>query len=63
MVHSVLMERLNDGQFDDCDITLRELHKVEESLVKSLCRFYHGRMAYPKTPEPKKPADTVPVLG
>ena len=48
VVHSVLVDRLNDGQFDDCEVTLRELHRVEESLVKSLCRFYHGRVAYPK---------------
>ena len=49
VVHTVLMDRLQDGQFDDCDITLKELYRVEESLVKSLCRFYHGRVAYPKT--------------
>ncbi|MCH8968472.1 MAG: HDIG domain-containing protein [Planctomycetes bacterium] len=63
VVHTVLMERLNDGQFDDCDITLKELHRVEESLVKSLCRFYHARVAYPKPPEPSKPTDPVPVMG
>jgi membrane-associated HD superfamily phosphohydrolase len=48
VVHGVLMDRLQDGQFDECDITLKELHKVEESLVKNLCRFYHGRVPYPK---------------
>ena len=42
------MERLNDGQFGECDITLKELQTVEDSLVKSLCTFYHGRVAYPK---------------
>ena len=47
-VHQILMERLNDGQFDDCDITLKELSQVEDSLVKSLCSLYHGRIAYPK---------------
>lgn len=43
------MDRLNDGQFGDCDITLKDLQTVEESLVKSLCTFYHGRVTYPKT--------------
>jgi hypothetical protein len=47
-VHQIVMARLNDGQFDNCDITLKEIHKVEESLVKSLCSIYHGRVAYPK---------------
>jgi putative nucleotidyltransferase with HDIG domain len=48
IVNQVLQARLKDGQFDECDITLRELHRVEESVVKSLCTFYHGRVAYPK---------------
>ena len=48
VVHEIVMARLMDGQFDDCDITLQELFKVEQSLVKSLCAFHHGRIAYPK---------------
>lgn len=51
-VHQIVMDRLNDGQFDDCDITLREIKKVEDSLVKSLCGIYHGRVAYPKAGQP-----------
>ncbi len=47
-VNQIVMERLNDGQFDDCDITMREIRMVEESLVKTLCGIYHGRVAYPK---------------
>lgn len=48
VVHDILMARLMDGQFDDCDITLRELALVERSLVKSLRAIHHGRIAYPK---------------
>jgi len=51
VVHDVLMARLMDGQFDDCDITLRELALVERSLVKSLRAIHHGRIAYPKANE------------
>ncbi|UCD30445.1 MAG: HDIG domain-containing protein, partial [Planctomycetota bacterium] len=47
-VHNMVMDRLNDGQFDDCDITLRELKIVEQSMVKSLCAIHHGRIKYPK---------------
>ena len=52
VVHNIVTDRLNDGQFDDCDITLRELRLVEDSLVKSLCGIYHGRVAYPKAAKP-----------
>ncbi|MFQ6048998.1 MAG: HDIG domain-containing metalloprotein, partial [Phycisphaerae bacterium] len=47
-VHQIAMQRLMDGQLDDCDITLKELERVEESLVKSLCAIYHGRISYPR---------------
>lgn len=63
VVHGILMDRLNDGQFDRCEITLKELHEVEQSLTKSLCRFYHGRVTYPKAPEPDKEAERVAVVG
>ncbi|MGB2986027.1 MAG: HDIG domain-containing metalloprotein [Phycisphaerae bacterium] len=55
-VHQIINDRLNDGQFDGCDITLKELRQVEDSLVKSLCAIYHGRVAYPKA---RKPAPAV----
>jgi hypothetical protein len=40
---------------DSCNLTLREVHEIEVSLVKSLCSFYHARIAYP-TPEGEKPS-------
>jgi len=52
MVHQIVADRLSDGQFDDCDITLKEISQVEDSLVKSLCGIYHGRVAYPKASKP-----------
>lgn len=47
-VRRVVNERLDDGQFDECDLTLREVHQIEDSLVKSLCGIYHARIAYPR---------------
>ena len=46
------MDRLTDGQFDGCGITMLELHLVEDSIVKTLQSTYHGRIAYPKDGEP-----------
>jgi putative nucleotidyltransferase with HDIG domain len=47
VVHNIIMRRLQDGQFDECDITLRELHRVEAAICKVLVAHYHGRIAYP----------------
>jgi len=54
VVHEIVMARLMDGQLDDCDFTLKELSRVEQSLVRSLCAIHHGRIAYPKAPEKEK---------
>ncbi|MEJ5259333.1 MAG: HDIG domain-containing metalloprotein [Anaerohalosphaeraceae bacterium] len=51
LVHTIAMKRLQDGQFDDCDLTLRELSQIEASMSKFLAAHYHGRIAYPKLEE------------
>ncbi len=55
-VHQLVMSRLNDGQFDNCEITMRELKIVEQSLVKSLGAIHHNRIKYPQAEEQKSPA-------
>ena len=51
VVHNMAMKRLQDGQFDECDLSLRELSQIEASISKSLAAHHHGRIAYPKPPE------------
>ncbi|MDD5327886.1 MAG: HDIG domain-containing protein [Phycisphaerae bacterium] len=55
-VHNMAMKRLQDGQFDECDMSLRELSLIETSIAKSLAAHYHGRVAYPKSASELKPA-------
>jgi putative nucleotidyltransferase with HDIG domain len=49
LVHDIVMKRLLDGQFNDCDLSLRELQQVERTCVKALLAIYHGRIAYPSS--------------
>ncbi len=51
VVHNMAMKRLQDGQFDECDLSLRELSQIEASISKTLAAHYHGRIAYPKPPD------------
>ena len=51
VVHNMAMKRLRDGQFDECELTLRELSQIEASISKTLAAHYHGRIAYPKPPD------------
>ncbi len=55
VVHNMAMKRLQDGQFDECDLSLRELNQIEASMTKTLTAHYHGRIAYPKSPD--EPSD------
>jgi putative nucleotidyltransferase with HDIG domain len=54
-VHAMVMRRLMDRQLDDCDLTLREVRQIEESLIKTLNAIYHTRVGYP-TPAGQKPS-------
>ena len=54
-VHTMVTRRLMDGQLDDCDLTLREVRQIEESLIKTLNAIYHTRVGYP-TPAGQKPS-------
>jgi hypothetical protein len=47
MVDVIITRLRDDGQFDECDITLRELRMVAESFVKVLMGIHHHRIAYP----------------
>lgn len=49
LVHDLAMRRLLDGQFDDSDLTMRDLDRIEKSLTKTLLSIYHGRLSYPST--------------
>jgi membrane-associated HD superfamily phosphohydrolase len=47
MVDMISGRLRDDGQFDDCDITIRDLRIVAESFVKVLMGIHHHRIAYP----------------
>jgi len=60
VVHNMAMKRLQDGQFDECDLSLRELSQIETSISKTLAAHYHGRIAYPKAPDMPPDAQSGP---
>jgi hypothetical protein len=48
MVSRIIDERLNDGQFDECDLTLRDIERIKDAFVGQLLGMYHQRIAYPQ---------------
>ena len=48
MVSRIVNERMDDGQFDECDLTLRDVEKIKSAFVDQLLGMYHQRVAYPQ---------------
>jgi putative nucleotidyltransferase with HDIG domain len=48
MVARIFEERIGDDQFDECDLTLRDLERIREAFVEQLLGMYHQRVAYPQ---------------
>jgi len=48
MVHGQMLKRLLDHQLDECDLTMRDLTRIEDSFVRTLTFMYHGRIRYPE---------------
>jgi len=48
LVDSIIDSQLNEGQFENVDITLREITIIKGLFKKKLQNFYHARIKYPK---------------
>jgi len=47
LVERIVRQRLDEGQFDDCNLTLRDLTRIKQSFVTLLTGIYHPRIPYP----------------
>ncbi len=47
IVTKIIDAILADDQLNECDLTLRELTQIRESMIKSLIAIYHSRVDYP----------------
>ncbi len=47
LVQRIIRERLDDGQFDECNLTLKDLNNVKNSFIKVLGGMFHNRIEYP----------------
>ncbi|OXM86105.1 HD family phosphohydrolase [Paenibacillus rigui] len=47
MVRKIIKNRLDDGQFNECDLTIKELDQVAKTLNETLHGIFHSRIEYP----------------
>ncbi|MET1014582.1 MAG: HDIG domain-containing metalloprotein, partial [Paenisporosarcina sp.] len=48
IVHAIIKDKLQDGQFDECDLTIKELKTIERVLCEALNGIFHSRIEYPQ---------------
>jgi putative nucleotidyltransferase with HDIG domain len=46
-VHKMVQGFTRDGQLDECDLSFRDLHLVEEAMANMVVSIYHARIEYP----------------
>ena len=49
MVQKIMNKVFSDGQLDECELTLKDLHKIAKSFNKTLSGIFHQRVEYPET--------------
>ena len=54
IVKKIINDRMELGQFDDCEITLKELKIISETVINNLTGVYHKRVEYPDVDFGKK---------
>lgn len=53
IVRNIISDRLQDGQMNECDITLKELETVAHTLCETLKGIFHSRIEYPEMTKQK----------
>jgi len=62
VVGNTIRMKFEDGQLDECDLTLKDLHKIEGTFDRILLNTLHQRVKYPEEgKEDKREANERPV--
>jgi hypothetical protein len=48
VVRNTILDKFNDGQFNECNLTLRDLNVIRQTFVKVLKSRFHTRIDYPR---------------
>ncbi len=49
IVRNIVQRKFSDGQLDECNLTLKDISKVEAAFIRILLGIYHQRIDYPRS--------------
>ncbi|GKU81305.1 HD family phosphohydrolase [Niallia sp. NCCP-28] len=47
LIKNIVSDRLQDGQLDECDLSLKEIDRIRNTLCETLKGIFHSRIEYP----------------
>jgi cyclic-di-AMP phosphodiesterase PgpH len=62
-VQQIIQSFFLDGQLEDCELTLKDLSRIEESFTRILTAIFHQRIDYPLPLPPESPKKSDEDLG
>ncbi len=54
LLENIFQDRLEDGQLDECPLTLEEISKIKASFLKTSLNMLHSRIEYPEDEKGKE---------
>lgn len=57
IVNRIIDQRVEDGQLDECDLTLRDLELIRRDLISTLKGTFHPRIQYPGSEDVSEDVD------
>ncbi len=62
-VDKIVSARAADRQFDDCNLTLRQLNVIAETVTQRMVSNLHGRISYPDPKSEREDDNIIPLPG
>lgn len=51
LVQAIVKDKLQDGQFDECDLSMKEIKVIQRTFCETLNGIFHSRIEYPDEEE------------
>ena len=48
IINEIILERLQTGELDECNLKINDLSKIREAMIPVLTGMYHSRIVYPE---------------
>lgn len=60
-IDKIIQARSSDRQFDECDLTLKQLDTIKEILTNLVLSTHHSRVSYPEKPKQEDATNVIPI--